>query len=232
MLVHHREYIHLKHMVLKMASLTQDAVHNSVKALLERNSNLAAGVIRGDRLINDLDVKIDEECINLFALSQPAGRDLRFIITAMKIITDIERIADNAVNIAERALELNKEPPLTISTELPEISSLASYMVREAINSFILAEKERALDVILRDDQMDRLNRAFLESLMFVMTQDPSMVYRCLKLSYVSKYLERIGDHATNVAEMVIYMVEGRMRRHLEPHQLLDSLPLHRRQAS
>jgi phosphate transport system protein len=148
------------------------------------------------------------------------AKDLRFITTAMKITTDLERIADNAVNIAERALELNEEPILKPYIDIPRMKEIAQGMIRDAINAFVNEDKKVATDVIMRDDEVDYLNGAVLKELMFIMTQDPSTVYRAMKISYVSKYLERIADHATNLAEMVIYMVEGRIIRHLPPDEI------------
>ncbi len=216
------ELEHLKEMLIKMAGLVELSIKNSVRSLTERDSELARKVIEDDHIVNTYDVKIDEECIRLLALKQPMGRDLRFITTAMKITTDLERIADNAVNIAERALELNKEPLLKPYIDIPRMREVAQGMVRDAIDAFVNEDKRLAMDVIMRDDEVDDLNQMVLEELMFIMTQDPSTVYRAMKISYVSKYLERIGDHATNIAEMVIYMVEGRIIRHMLPNQILE----------
>jgi phosphate transport system protein len=207
-------------MLLKMASLVEQSIKNSVRSLTERDSKLAHRVINEDQIINTYDVRIDEECIRLLALKQPMGRDLRFITTAMKITTDLERIADNAVNIAERALELNEEPLLKPYIDIPRMREVAQGMVRDAINAFVEEDKHLAMDVIMRDDEVDDLNEMVLQELMFIMTQDPSTVSRAMKISYVSKYLERIGDHATNIAEMVIYMVEGKIIRHMLPEEI------------
>ncbi len=214
------ELEHLKGMLVKMAGLVELSIKNSVRSLTERDSVLARKVIEDDHIINTYDVQIDEECIRLLALKQPMGKDLRFITTGMKITTDLERIADNSVNIAERALELNKEPLLKPYIDIPRMREVAQGMVRDAIDAFIHEDKRLAMDVIMRDDEVDDLNQMVLEELMFIMTQDPSTVYRAMKISYVSKYLERIGDHATNIAEMVIYMVEGRIIRHMLPEEI------------
>jgi len=148
------------------------------------------------------------------------GKDLRFITTAMKITTDLERIADNAVNIAERALELNEEPLLKPYIDIPKMSRIAQGMVRDTIDAFINEDKQLAKDVIMRDDEVDDLNETVIKELMFIMTQDPSTVTRAVKISYISKYLERIADHSTNIAETVIYMVEGKIIRHMLPDQI------------
>jgi phosphate transport system protein len=211
------EYRNLKEDLVSMASQVQSAIRDSVQSLVERDSELARAVIEGDRRINTYDVKIDEECIRLLALCQPMGKDLRFITTAMKITTDLERIADNAVNVAERALELNQEPILKPYIDVPKMSEVAQGMVRDAIESFVKENKRLALDVIMRDDEIDDLNEAVCLEVMGIMVKDPSTITRGTKVTYVSKYLERMGDHATNIAEMVVYMVEGKIIRHMLP---------------
>jgi phosphate transport system protein len=214
------ELEHLKETILKMAITVEAAIKDSVRSLVERDSDLARRVIEEDRKINTLDVQVDEECIRLLALKQPMGKDLRFITTAMKITTDLERIADNAVNIAERALELNEEPLLKPYIDIPRMSRIAQGMVRDTIDAFINEDKQLAKDVIMRDDEVDDLNEIVWKELMFIMTQDPYTVSRAVKISYVSKYLERIADHATNIAEMVIYLVDGKIIRHMMPDQI------------
>jgi len=220
MTVRNEELGHLKEMLVKMAALVESAIQNGVQSLVERESDLARGVIGGDHKVNSLDVQIDEECIRLLALKQPMGKDLRFITTAMKITSDLERIGDNAVNIAERALELNEEPLLKPYIDIPRMSRIARGMVRDTINAFINEDTQLAKDVIMRDDEVDDLNEMVWKELMFIMTQDPSTVSRAVKITYVSKYIERIADHATNIAETVIYMVEGKIIRHMEPGKL------------
>ncbi len=220
MTVRSAELEHLKEMLLKMAALVEVAIKCSVESLVERESDLARQVIKEEQRINTFDVKIDEECIRLLALKQPMGKDLRFITTAMKITTDLERIGDNAVNIAERALELNQEPLLKPYIDIPRMSRIAQGMVRDTIDAFVNEDVKLAKDVIMRDDQVDDLNEMVWKELMFIMTQDPSTVSRAVKITYVSKYLERIGDHATNIAETVVYMVAGKIIRHMLPDQI------------
>ncbi len=214
------ELKHLKEMLIRMGGLVETAIRDSVSSLVNRDDDLARRVIEGDQVINTYDVKIDEECIRLLALTQPMAKDLRFITTAMKITTDLERIADNAVNIAERALELNKEPILKPYIDIPKMRNIASGMVRDAIDAFIRGDKKLAFDVIVRDDEVDDLNSMVCEELTFIITQDPRTAWRAMKITYVSKYLERIADHATNIAEMVIYMVDGKIIRHLSPDKI------------
>lgn len=215
--IREEEYRNLKEDLVSMASQVQAAIRVSVESLVERDSELARSVIEGDKRINSYDVKIDEECIRLLALCQPMGKDLRFITTAMKITTDLERIADNAVNVAERAIELNREPILKPYIDVPRMSEIAQSMVRDAIEAFVKEDKRLALDVIMRDDEIDDLNEAVCMEVTEIMVKDPATITRGTKVTYVSKYLERMGDHATNIAEMVVYMVEGKIIRHMLP---------------
>ncbi|MEN8265103.1 MAG: phosphate signaling complex protein PhoU [Nitrospirota bacterium] len=212
-----KELGHLKELLIKMSIYVETAIRDAVNSLVERDTDLAKKVIGGDDVINALDVQIDEECIRLIALKQPMGKNLRFLTTAMKITNDLERIADNAVNVAERAVELNEEPVLKPYIDIPRMSRIAQRMVRDTIDAFVREDKRIARDVILRDDQLDELNEAIWEELMAIMMRDPDTVSRAVKVTYISKYLERIGDHATNIAEDVIYMVDGKIIRHMEP---------------
>ena len=215
-----RELEHLKELVVKMSIYVETTIKNAVNALVERDDELARKVIDGDHIINEHDVLVDEECIRILALTQPMARDLRFITTAMKITTDLERIADNAVNIAERALELNKEPLLKPYIDIPRMSRISQRMVRDSIDSFINGNLAMAKEVIMTDDEIDDLNEKIWKELMGIMTSDPTTITRAVKISYVSKYLERIADHATNIAEDVIYLNGGKIIRHLEPDQI------------
>ncbi len=220
MTVRSDELVHLNEMLLKMAALVEASIKDSVEALVERESELARKVIKNDRTINAFDVDIDEECIRLLALKQPMGKDLRLITTAMKITTDLERIGDNAVNIAERSIELNQEPQLKPYIDIPRMSRIVQGMVRDTIDAFVNEDVMLAKDIIMRDDSVDDLNEAVWKELMFIMTQDPTTVSRAVKITYISKYLERIGDHATNIAETVVYMVAGKIIRHMLPDQI------------
>jgi len=206
----------LKERVLKMGSMVETAIRDSVKSLVERNSDLAREVIAKDHQINALDVEIDEECIRLIALRQPMARDLRFITTAMKITTDLERMGDLAEDIAERAVELNEEPQLKPYIDIPRMAEIAQGMVRDALDAFVKGCPRLPYAVIKRDDEVDNLNVQVFNELLFYMIQDPTTLSRAVRISYVSKYLERIADHATNIAEMVIYLCEGKMIRHME----------------
>ncbi len=206
----------LKEKILKLGCMVENAIRDSVKALVERDSELAKEVIKKDHLINALDVGIDEECVRLIALRQPMARDLRFITTAMKITTDLERMGDFAVNIAERAIELNEEPQLKPFVNIPKMAEIAQSMVRDALDSFVTGCSRLPYEVIKRDDEVDDLTVRNFEELLSFMIQDPKIISLAVKRTYIAKYLERIADHATNIAEMVIYMCKGKIIRHME----------------
>ncbi len=210
-----KELTDLKGTVLKLGSMVEKAISDSSKSLVERNSKLAADVIDKDPQVNALDVGIDEECIRLIALRQPRAGDLRLITTAMKITTDLERIGDLAVDVSERALELNEEPQLKPYIDIPRMAEIAQGMVRDALDAFVKRDSALARDVLVRDDLVDNLNWQVFNELLFFMIHDPKTVSRAVKITYVSKYIERIADHATNIAEMVVYLVEGKIIRHM-----------------
>ena len=205
----------LKEKVLKLGSMVEKAINDAIKSLVERNSALAVETIDRDPLVNALEVEIDEECIRLIALRQPRASDLRLITTAMKITTDLERMGDLAVDISERALELNEEPQLKPYIDIPRMAEIAQGMVRDALDAFVNRDSALARDVLIRDDMVDNLNYQVFNELLFFMIQDPKTVSRAVKITYISKYLERIADHATNIAEMVVYLVEGKIIRHM-----------------
>jgi phosphate transport system protein len=207
----------LKEKVLKLCCMVEVAIRDSVHSLVERNSELAKEVIKRDHLINALDVKIDEECVKLIALRQPMARDLRFITTAMKITTDLERMGDLAVNIAERAIELNEEPQLKPYVNIPKIAEITQEMVRDSLDAFVRGCSTLPYEVIKRDDEVDELTVKNFNELVGFMIRDPKIIPIAIKRTYVAKYLERIADHATNIAEMVIYMCKGKMIRHIAP---------------
>ncbi len=210
-----KELIELKGKALKLGSMVEKAISDSIKTLVERNSALAIETIDNDHKVNALEVEIDEECIRLIALRQPRAGDLRLITTAMKITTDLERIGDLAVDISERALELNEEPQLKPYIDIPRMAEIAQGMVRDTLDAFVKRDAALARDVLTRDDMVDQLNYQVFNELLFFMIQDPKTVSRAVKITYVSKYLERIADHATNIAEMVVYLVEGKIIRHM-----------------
>lgn len=207
----------LREKLLHEAGLVERAIQDAIKALLERTSDIARKVIEDDDLVNALEVEIDEFCLKLLALRQPAARDLRFITTAIKINYDLERIGDTAVNICERVLELNQEPQLKPYIDLPTMASIVQTMVKESLDAFVKEDVQLAMKVTQDDEKVDSyLDQIFRELLTYMM-QDARTISRATRLLFIAKNLERMADHAVNIAELVIFMVEGKIIRHLKP---------------
>ena len=200
--------------LVKMGGLVERQIADAVDSLVNRDSNQAREIIALDAEVNRMDVQIDDHCIRLVALHQPAASDLRFITTGLKITTDLERIGDNAVNICERAIELNDEPILKPYIDIPRMAQIAQEMLKASIDAFVGGDVDLAQSVIERDDEVDQLNYQIYRELLSYMAEDPTSIGRATRILFVSKYLERIADHATNIAEMVVYMVQGRNVRH------------------
>ncbi|MGH2394864.1 MAG: phosphate signaling complex protein PhoU, partial [Candidatus Limnocylindria bacterium] len=200
--------------LLAMGALVEDQIRRVMRALIERDGALAQDVIDRDRQVNAYDVEVDEKCVELLALHQPTAGDLRFITTAMKIVTDLERIGDQAVNIAQRAIELNEEPQLKPYIDLPRMAEKAQRMVKEALDAFVARDTELARQVCGKDEEVDGIKEQIFRELLTYMMSDPKTIPRAIRLMLVSRFLERVADHATNIAEMVIYMVESKMVRH------------------
>jgi phosphate transport system protein len=210
----YNDLVELRNNVLRLGALVEQAIQDSVKSLVARKSDIAKKVIKRDRKINDLDVAIDEDCIRLLALGPPKARDLRFIATTLKITTDLERIGDLSVNIANRAIELNKEPQLKPYIDIPRMAEIAQEMVKASLDAYVRGCTNLPYDVIKKDDEIDKLMEQVFNELLFYMMQDQRSISRAVRINYVAKYLERIADHATNIAEMVIYMCKGKLVRH------------------
>jgi phosphate transport system protein len=205
----------IKEQILKMGSFVEDAIRKSVKALVERDKDLAISVIDGDAIVNNFDVEIEELCIRFLALWQPTGSNLRFVTTAIKITTDIERIGDMAVDTCERAVEMLDEPPLKPYIDIPRMADAAQKMLKDSLDAFVAKDADLALQVCESDDFVDNLNQQIFNELLLYMLKDPKNIARAVRLTYIAKYLERIADHATNIAEMVVYMVKGKVIRHM-----------------
>ena len=203
-----------KQTLLAMGGLVEDQMRHAMQALVDRNDGLASEVIERDRQVNTYDVEVDEQCVELLALHQPAAGDLRFITTAMKIVTDLERIGDQAVNIAQRVIELNREPQLKPYIDLPRMAARAQAMVKESLDAFVARDTELAHRVRAEDDEVDALKEQIFRELLTFMMEDPRSIPRAIRLILISRCMERVADHATNIAEMVIYLVEGKMVRH------------------
>lgn len=206
----------LRHLVLEMGGFVEKQVADAMRALVDRDEEFARLIIERDKTVNRMDVQIDEICLRLLALHQPAARDLRLITTALKITTDLERSGDMAENIAERAIELSREPLLKPLIDLPRMAAIAQGMLREALDAFVREDPDMALHVCHQDDSVDALADQLLRELLTFMMESPQTISRALRLIFVSKYLERLADHATNIAEMVIFMVKGKSIRHMD----------------
>lgn len=211
------ELAELKAKLVRMAGLAEDQIDKALEALVKRDSEQASQVIERDHKVNALDVEIDEECISLLALHQPAARDLRLVTTAMKISTELERISDLAENICERTIELNQEPQLKPYIDIPRMGNIARVMVKESIDAFVKEDAALARKVLKDDDLVDDLMEQIFRELLSFMIENPHTISRAIRLSFVAKYLERIADHATNMAELVVYLVEGKIIRHTAP---------------
>ncbi|MBI3609203.1 MAG: phosphate signaling complex protein PhoU [Nitrospirae bacterium] len=204
----------LKEKILRMGAMVEEQVAYAIKALVERDLDLARRVIENDHRVNALDVEVDEDCLRLIALHQPMAGDLRFLTTAMKISTELERMSDLAENISERAVELNEEPQLKPYIDIPRMAEHAQRMVKESLDAFVNRNSELARKVCRDDDFIDDLNHQIFRELLSFMIEDPQTTTRAIRISFISKYLERIADHATNIAELVVYLVEGKIIRH------------------
>lgn len=204
----------LKEKLLEMASRAEESIALSVRGLKERREELACEVLEREPALNLLDIEVDEMTLRLLALRQPLAADLRFITAAMKIGTDLERIGDLAVNIAERTIDLLKAPQLKPLIDIPRMAALAQGMVRDALNAFVRRDDALAREVCARDDQVDELNDQIFRELLTYMIADPTTISRAVDLILVGRHLERIADHATNIGEDVIYMVLGKSIKH------------------
>lgn len=213
------EFDRIKSKILMMGSLVEEQIRNALTALIDRNETLARQVIENDQQVNTFDVEIDEMALDALVRYQPVARDLRFVTTAMKISTELERMSDLAENICERAIELNDEPQLKPYIDIPHMAERARIMVKESLDAFVKMDSALARKVIQDDDFVDNLTEQLFRELLSFMIENPKTISRAIRLSFISKYIERIADHSTNVAELVVYMVEGKIIRHTIPPQ-------------
>lgn len=206
----------LKEKVLRQGGLTEQAIGRAVRSLVDRDSTLARRVIDDDIEIDRLELEIDDLCVEALARYQPMAGDLRFITTAMKITSDLERIADHACNISERALELNDEPQLKPLIDIPLMASQAQEMVRNSLDCFVRRDSEGAKATIALDRELNQRQEQIFRELLSYMIEDPKNVSRALRLTFVAKYFERIGDMAKNICEDVVFMAKGEVIKHLK----------------
>jgi phosphate transport system protein len=204
----------LRQDLVSMAGLAEAAIGKAVRALVVRNQKLAAEVLRNETAINEMEIRIDERCMRLFALHQPEAGDLRFIAMALKINGDLERIGDLAVNIAQRVQELLREPVLKPLIDLPRMAELSQKMLHDSLDAFVQGNAELARDVCRRDDEVDDLGDQIFRELLTYMLEDASTITRGLHLILISRHLERVADHATNISEDVIYLIQGKTIKH------------------
>ncbi len=204
----------LRERLILMGSKVEEMLVSAMKSLIDRDSELAERTMERDREINRLEVEIDERCLRILARRQPVASDLRFITTALKFTTDIERIGDSTVNICERVRELNEEPPLQPYTNLSDMAEATQAMLREALDAFVEGDADRAQEVIERDSTVDAYYAQIFRELLTYMMENPRNIYRCTRAQSIAKYLERIADHTTNLAELVVFMARGKDIRH------------------
>ena len=205
----------LKKKLLLMGGSVESQLQDVLQAMTERDSDLAIRVVENDLVINTLDLEIDETCLGLLALHHPKAGDLRFITTTMKISAELERMGDLAENIAERVIELNEEPQLKPYIDIPRMAERTIQMVKECLDAFVNRDATLARKVCRDDDYVDDLTEQLFRELVSFMLEDPRTISRATRLTFVGKYYERIADHATNIAELVVYLVEGKIIRHM-----------------
>ncbi|HEX6098667.1 MAG TPA: phosphate signaling complex protein PhoU [Thermoanaerobaculia bacterium] len=214
-----REIEHLKELLLRMGAMVEDAINESIRALLERDTAVAQRVIDNDNEIDRMELEIDQHTIELIAMMQPAAVDLRFVAAAMKITPELERVADLAVDVCERAIELNREPPLKPLIDIPRLARITQDMVRQSLDAFVRRDAVLARQVIARDDEVDLLTEQSFRELLTYMLEDSRNISRAIRLTFIGKYFERMADGATNICEMIVYLAEGKVIKHQHEHE-------------
>ena len=206
----------LREDLLLMAGRVEEMIHRAGRALVQRDVKLARETIELDRAVNRAEIEIDELCLVILARHQPVASELRFVTLAMKMVTDLERIADLAVNICERAIDLSRADPIVVHGHIPEMTRLVQEQVACAIDAFVNADPSKAWEVLENDDEVDELYHRVFQDTLEQMRIDSDNVHQLIHVQSVAKWLERMGDHSTNLAELVIFMLEGRDIRHKE----------------
>jgi phosphate transport system protein len=207
----------IKDLLLRMGALVEDAIQQSIRALLERDASIAEAVIANDDRIDRMEVAIDERVIELIAKMQPTAIDLRFVAAVMKSTPELERIADLAQDVCERVLELVTEPPIKRLVQLPRLAEEAQAMVRKALDAFVRGDAELAREIIAQDDEVDQLTVDSFRVLLTYMLEDPRNISAAIRLTFIGKYFERMADGATNICEQVVYLAEGKIIKHAPP---------------
>ena len=204
----------LKSALLRMASLVEEQIARAITALVDRDLELCEQVIRSDGPIDAMELEIDDQCIRLLALQHPIARDLRFVAATMKITIDLERMGDIAVNIAKKTKKLSGMPHLKPLIDLPRMADLSQSMVKDSLNAFVRGDEQLAMDVCARDEEVNQLQDQMFLELVACMMEDSGSVPQALQLIFISRHIERLADHATNIAEGVVYFSEGRVIKH------------------
>ena len=209
-----RDIEELKDLLLRMGAMVEDSIMQSIRSLLERDTALAQEVISNDDRIDQMELEIDRRTLELIAKMQPTAVDLRFVATVMKVTPELERIADLAQDVCERVIELNREPPLKAMVAIPRLAQDAQGMVRAALDALVRRDVSLARSVITQDDSIDQQTEQSFRELLTYMLEDPRNISRAIRLTFIGKYFERMADGATNICEMVVYLVEGKMIKH------------------
>jgi len=208
------EMIDLKKKISEMASIVEDMIGKSIKSLIDRNMILAQDVINSDDEVNNMEVEIDNLCIKILALYHPEAEDLRVVTMIMKINNDLERIGDHAVNIAKMSIPLSEQPPIKPLIDIPRMADKAIEMLKESLDSFMKLDSEMAIQVCIKDDEVDALEPQIVRELMTYVMSDPQLIDRALRLIFIARHLERVADLATNIAEDAFYIATGEVLKH------------------
>lgn len=217
-----QEYIQLKTMLASMCQLTTSMLQDSTKALVSRDSSLADKVIARDDEVDLLDTGIDEHCLKVLALYEPKAVDLRFVITALRIIVDLERVGDHCTKIAKEVKKLNQSPPVKPYIDLPNMADAAVAMLQDAITAYFNRDIDAAIEIIKRDDVVDRYDDKITQELLTYMSADVDLTRNIISLMFITRSIERIADYATNIAEMIYFMVTGEIIKHRTPGKVTD----------
>ena len=208
---------HLKHMIVQMGSLAEEELENAISALTRRDTALAESTVGSDRKLDELEQEVANLAVRILALRQPMASDLREIVSALKISSDLERMGDYAKNVAKRAIALNQLPPVKPAGSIPRMARLVQGIIKDTLDAYIERDPERAVDAWRRDEEVDEMYTSIFRELLTYMMEDPRNITPCTHLLFVAKNIERIGDHATNIAEIVHYLVLGQQIDHARP---------------
>jgi len=217
-----REYIELKTMLASMCQVTTSMLQDVTRALVTRDSVLAESVIMRDDEVDALDTSIDEHCLKMLALYEPKAVDLRFVVTALRIIVDLERVGDHCTSIAEEVKKLNQSPPIKPYIDLPKMADAAIAMIQDAITAYFNKDVEAAIEIIRRDDVVDRFDDKITQDLLGYMNADLANSRNIFALMFITRSIERIADYATNIAEMIYFMATGEIIKHRIPDKATD----------